>query len=409
MEICVVGTNMVGRSVDLIDSRNPTLNPAPTTTVDNIIGAATDLATGKFFLSVADNYSYLGRTEIFSGSLGAPGTVSLLLSNYDANYYAGVNSIAVDPTSHTLYYSYFDQNGTIGHVTTDQGIWKMPEAGGLRTQVVSTPAPVVASLGYPVDYPDELALDLPDSLIFYVDHYFDDNSFTYFGTLYAANVLTGANQSLISLPAGATYGIGGLAYDRNASTLYFSYTTPIPGTNQLLAATVKITGAGTSAAAALMNTRVLYSGTSTPQLDALAVDPATGLIFGTGFGPGSTGGAGVWVGQTNPPTSATMTLVSSNRSTQLQFFSGSSLNFVSSPVLPNLVSITRSNSNIVTGLNALNLQTYRLQLKTNLVSGSWASISGVADLTVSNAGVAYFTHTNAINLGKVFYRVGLLP
>ena len=403
-EFGVSVTNIVGKRVVLISNTNTTLNPTPTATVDNITGAAADLATGKFFCSTYNIATF--TTAIYAGSLASPGTVSTLLTHLDAAYLTGINSITLDAVSHTLYYSYFDATATTAIQAagnTTNGIYSMPETGGPPVQVVSIPALFDATQGFTVSNPDQIALDLNENLIFFTDDLFISAGVT-FSRLWVGNVLSHAATALVINNTGLNM-IKGIAYNRNTHTLYYSYFNgQTPSQNQLLAATVTVAGSGSLTAATLSNSRVLYSGASAPALAALAVDPATGLVFGAGEWANGAGN-GVWVGQTNPAPNTSMTAVTTNSTANAV----SSLYFASSPVLPNIVSVTQSNSDIVTGFNAIYQQTYRLQLKTNLVSGSWASISGVADLTVSTNGVAHFTHTNALNLGTAFYRVGLLP
>ena len=54
-------------------------------------------------------------------------------------------------------------------------------------------------------------------------------------------------------------------------------------------------------------------------------------------------------------------------------------------------------------------RTYRLERKLAMTDPSWQSIAGVSDFSAGSSGVAQITDPNAINLGKAFYRVRLLP
>jgi hypothetical protein len=65
---------------------------------------------------------------------------------------------------------------------------------------------------------------------------------------------------------------------------------------------------------------------------------------------------------------------------------------------------------MVITFNAIAGHTYRLERATELAEDTdWQSVAGVADLTPGATGSAQFTDVGGANLGRAFYRVGLLP
>lgn len=74
-----------------------------------------------------------------------------------------------------------------------------------------------------------------------------------------------------------------------------------------------------------------------------------------------------------------------------------------------VIRIARNGSDIVITFDAAQGATYRLERKLLLTDATWHSINGVADFTAGTSGAAAFTDPAAINLGRAFYHVELLP
>lgn len=69
--------------------------------------------------------------------------------------------------------------------------------------------------------------------------------------------------------------------------------------------------------------------------------------------------------------------------------------------------IKRDGSDITVSFEAQPRSTYRLERKLELTDPSWQSIPGLNDLTAASNGPAQMTDSNALTLGKAFYRLNL--
>lgn len=78
-------------------------------------------------------------------------------------------------------------------------------------------------------------------------------------------------------------------------------------------------------------------------------------------------------------------------------------------VLAGIVSITRSDTDIVVSFSAVNGRSYRLERKPNLINSTWQSIDGVSDFHATSDGTAQITDPDVTGQGQEFYRVRLLP
>ena len=74
-----------------------------------------------------------------------------------------------------------------------------------------------------------------------------------------------------------------------------------------------------------------------------------------------------------------------------------------------LLAITQENLDIVVSFEGVADRTYRLERKSAMTDPSWQSIPGVNDLTLPASGATEIADPGAIDLGRAFYRVSLLP
>ncbi len=84
------------------------------------------------------------------------------------------------------------------------------------------------------------------------------------------------------------------------------------------------------------------------------------------------------------------------------------LNVIVDPLL-RPIAITRSSNDMVIAFYATAGKTYRLERKLNITDKSWQRITGVADSTAGNTGVAQITDPGGASQTKAFYHVRLLP
>lgn len=72
-------------------------------------------------------------------------------------------------------------------------------------------------------------------------------------------------------------------------------------------------------------------------------------------------------------------------------------------------SVARQGNNIIVSVEVVQGKTYRLERKLSLIDANWQSIPGVLDLLATGNDTESIADPNALNLGKAFYRVRLLP
>jgi hypothetical protein len=70
-----------------------------------------------------------------------------------------------------------------------------------------------------------------------------------------------------------------------------------------------------------------------------------------------------------------------------------------------IISITRSSNDVTVRFNAPVQRTFRLERRSDLLSGRWQPVSGVSDLTTDSTNPMQFTDPGAVLLGHGFYRV----
>jgi hypothetical protein len=176
-----------------------------------------------------------------------------------------MQGLALDQPNGNLYYAL--NASTAGSI----GIYKVSEAGGTATQVVSGFASAAHALF-------QIALDVPDNLVFFAD----SPGLTSVSTLWAGNLISHTETALATSAKGVR--LEGVAY--NNGTVYWS--TLNGGTvanNGIYSAPVTITGSGSLTTASLGTTSTLYAGAATGNGTvantpiSLAVDSVTGILY----------------------------------------------------------------------------------------------------------------------------------
>ena len=258
-QIGVSGAGTVGTVTDLVDGSQATFGNG--TTVISLPGVAVDPALGKFFFT--DTNSNATFNKIYAGSLASPGTVTAIVSTPTTT--TQLQGLAIDQPNGNLYYAL--NASTAGSI----GIYKVSEIGGTSTQVVSGFTSAAHALF-------QIALDVPDNLVFFAD----SPGLTSVSTLWAGNLVSHTETALATSAKGAR--LEGVAY--NNGTIYWS--TLNGGTvanNAIMSAPVTITGSGSLATTSLGTTSTLYAGAATGNGTtantpiSLAVDPVTGILY----------------------------------------------------------------------------------------------------------------------------------
>ena len=258
-QIGVSGATTIGTATDLVDGSQATFGNG--TTVISLPGVAVDPALGKFFFT--DTNSNASFNKIYTGNLASPGTVTAIVSTPTTS--TQLQGLAIDQPNGNLYYAL--NASTFGSI----GIYKVSESGGTATQVVGGFASAAHSLF-------QIALDVPDNLVFFAD----SPGLTAVSTLWAGNLISHTETALATSAKGAR--LEGVAY--NNGTVYWS--TLNGGTvanNGIYSAPVSITGSGSLATASLGTTSTLYAGAATGNGTiantpiSLAVDSVTGILY----------------------------------------------------------------------------------------------------------------------------------
>ena len=259
-QIGVSGTTTIGTPVDLINGGQQTFGNG--TTVISLPGIAVDPAAGKFFIN--DTNSNATFNKIWQGNIASPGTALTQIGS-TATVTTQVQGLAIDEPNGNLYYAM--NASTPGSI----GIYEMSEAGG-------TPVQVVAGFTSAAHALFQLALDVPDNLVFFAD----SPGLTSVSTLWAGNLLNHTETALTTSAKGSR--LEGVTF--NDGTIYWS--TLNGGTianNNILSSRITVTGTGSLATASLGTISTLYAGAATGNGTiantpiSLAVDPVAGVLY----------------------------------------------------------------------------------------------------------------------------------
>ena len=187
-QIGVSGATTIGTATDLVDGSQATFGNG--TTVISLPGVAVDPALGKFFFT--DTNSNASFNKIYTGNLASPGTVTAIVSTPTTS--TQLQGLAIDQPNGNLYYAL--NASTFGSI----GIYKVSESGGTATQVVGGFASAAHSLF-------QIALDVPDNLVFFAD----SPGLTAVSTLWAGNLISHTETALATSAKGAR--LEGVAYN----------------------------------------------------------------------------------------------------------------------------------------------------------------------------------------------------
>jgi len=259
-QIGVSGTTTIGAAVDLIDGSQAIFGNG--TTVISLPGVAVDPAAGKFFFT--DTNSNASYDKIWMGTIASPGgTLTQIVSTPTTT--TQVQGLAIDQPNGNLYYAL--NASSFGSI----GIYEVSESGGTPVQVVSGFTSAAHALF-------QIALDVPDNLVFFAD----SPGISSVSTLWVGNLVSHTETALTTSAKGAR--LEGVAF--NNGTVYWS--TLNGGTianNNIFSAPVTVTGSGSVATASIGTTSTLYAGAATGNGTiantpiSLAVDPVTGVLY----------------------------------------------------------------------------------------------------------------------------------
>ncbi|MEA2737570.1 MAG: hypothetical protein QOH05_877, partial [Acetobacteraceae bacterium] len=259
-QIGVSGATTIGTAVDLVDGSQALFGNG--TTVISLPGVAVDPAAGKFFFTDTNSNATFNR--IYEGSIASPGgTLTTIFSTPITT--TQLQGLAIDQPNGNLYFAL--NASTAGSI----GIYEVSESGGTATKVVSGFTSAAHALF-------QIALDVPDNLVFFAD----SPGLTSVSTLWVGNLLSHTETALATSTKGSR--LEGVAF--NNGTVYWS--TINGGTianNGIFSAPVTITGSGSLASATLGTTSTLYAGKATGNGTiantpiSLAVDPVTGILY----------------------------------------------------------------------------------------------------------------------------------
>ena len=258
-QIGVSGATTIGAAVDLVDGSQANFGNG--TTVISLPGVAVDPAAGKFFFT--DTNSNATYNKIWQGSLANPGTVTSIVSTPTTT--TQVQGLALDQPNGNLYYAL--NASTSGSI----GIYKVSEFGGTPTQVIGGFASAAHALF-------QIALDVPDNLVFFAD----SPGLSSVSTLSVGNLLSHTETALTTSVKGSR--LEGVAF--NNGTVYWSTLNGSTiASNNILSAPITITGSGSLTTASLGTVSTLYAGAATGNGTiantpiSLAVNSVTGVIY----------------------------------------------------------------------------------------------------------------------------------
>ncbi len=259
-QIGVSGTATIGAATDLIDGSQAVFGNG--TTVISLPGVAVDPAIGKFFFT--DTNSNASYNKLWQGNIGSPGgTLTQIVSTPTTT--TQLQGLALDQPNGNLYYAL--NASAAGSI----GIYQVSESGGTPIQVVSGFTSAAHALF-------QIALDIPDNLVFFAD----SPGLTSVSTLWAGNIISHTETALATSAKGAR--LEGVAY--NNGTIYWSTLNGSTiANNGIFSAPVIVSGSGSLATASLGTTSTLYAGAATGNGTvantpiSLAVDPSSGVLY----------------------------------------------------------------------------------------------------------------------------------
>src|SRR5579871_2527090 len=246
-----------------VDGSNPVLQQSGSSPTAVIFpyGVAVDPVQGKFFY--AENYDYFTSEQIRSGSMATTNSSLTTIYNTPNPNAEVLGGLRVDTTSHNLYFALADYAAA-----TNNGVYRLAETGGSATKVGGTG-------GVALQSPLNLALDLPDNLVFLTD--------VYNGTvnnLDVCNLSTGNAVSLYSLPTLSSL-LFGVDVDPVNHFLYLAVSPQATGAgNEILKFSFTVTGSGTTAAVgSLTGPTTLYNSTSAGEPFDVVADLLVGTLY----------------------------------------------------------------------------------------------------------------------------------
>jgi Hint domain/Domain of unknown function (DUF4347) len=215
-----------------------------------------------------------------------------------------IGDIVADETSDSLYFTQSDYNlDTNAQIPSDTGVYSISENGGVTTQLVYD-----ITGGETLYNPTSLGLDLSHNLAFFIEN----DSYAGGTGRVELEVGTLARHNYADLLQIGDFATGfeintGLVVDPVNQEIYYSienyYT---PSENGIYS--VHYTLSGSLATVGPVTT--LYSGAAAEDPEAIAIDPANGLLYVSGYvplGSGQTGAA--WVGSLSGSAEAPLTQI----------------------------------------------------------------------------------------------------
>jgi hypothetical protein len=252
-ELGVSGSSEIGSTVDIRDG-------SQSTTFTNLEGLAVDASGGKYFLVNSDNNTV---NQIVSGGLSG-GAPTVIYNTPDvADYELG--GLAIDQPNHTIY---FAEDSDLGN----SGIYKISESGGAATALVT---------GGNISIPIDLALDLPDNLVFFTDNQGigsgDNNLFVGDLSNGTSTLLNSQLSSTIQNELNTNNAqLTGVAVNAATRTLYFTAQNGATAADNYIFK-VSYTPSGSSVSLGAVTT--LYSGAGAGDPGAIVIDPAGGVFY----------------------------------------------------------------------------------------------------------------------------------
>jgi hypothetical protein len=284
-----------------------------------------------------------------------------------------------------LYYAAYNDTASL------TGIYELSITGGTATNLVKSGASVV--------FPNELALDLPDGLIFFTDDDFTGGTADNIDVL---NISTGKVSVLKTFTPSVSNYVFGIAVDPATKTLYY---TTLGGTgpassNAIFSATFSVSGGTVS----INPSTTLYSNLSTVEPGAITIDPANGVFYvGSQYSP-SNGVQNIYEGSlTGGGTLATVYTLGRTGAGPDTVINGGDLFLLSTPTvatsgtvtLDHVLSVVADSGATLTNWDGQGLRTATITIA-NYSSGDTLTATAMSGISASfSGGVLTLTGTQA--------------
>ena len=259
-----------------------TIVNATVTTGVELYGLAIDAPLGKYFITIYD----FPTNQILVGNLSG-GTPTVLYdkpaSDVAGNFYE-LDGLALDQAGGQLYFAQSETDSTGAVPLAGQsGIYKISVNGGAETVVVSGAL-----------YPESLALDVPDNIVFFTDFLFDPaaNNNLDAGSLSGSKAqvlnsqlagLGGGGSALSSVLASKAAALSGVDVNTATKTIYFTGFDSSSGsaTANNFIDSVKYTVSGATVTLTPGTLTTLYSGAGAGRPQSIAIDAQNGIFYVT--------------------------------------------------------------------------------------------------------------------------------